>query len=98
MISLLFSLAPVFALWGRGRSRTGASFYPAMQIERASANNEVITVDGDLWVRALSARNGRCSLTGDPVRIGDRVYIQQNPGPRWRQRILASVVEERLGP
>ena len=51
-----------------------------MQIERAMANNELITVDGELWVRSLSARYGRCSLTGDPVRISDRVYIPQNAG------------------
>ena len=74
----------------------GANFL--MRIERATANNEVITVDGDLWVRALSAHCGRCSLSGDPVRIGDPVYIQRKPGRRWRQRILASVVEKRLGP
>ena len=67
-----------------------------MQIERASANNDVITVDGKLWVRTLSARYGRCALSGDPVRIGGRVYVQQNRRRRWRPRILASVVEERL--
>ena len=57
----------------------------------------VIKVDGELWVRALSARYGQCLLTGDPVRIGDRVYIRQNARFHWRQRILASEVEERLG-
>ena len=67
------------------------------EIERTSADNEVIKVDGELWVRALSARYGRCSLTGNPVRIGDRVYIPQNAGHHPRQRILARVVEERLG-
>ena len=46
-----------------------------MQIELASANDGLITVDGELWVRALSAHNGRCLLTGDPVRPGDRVYV-----------------------
>ena len=67
-----------------------------MKIERASAHTGVINVDGKLWVRALSARDGRCSLTGDPVRIGDRVYVPQKSGHPRFQRILASVVEERL--
>ena len=68
-----------------------------MEVERASANNELIKIDGELWVRVVSARYGRCLLTGDPVRIGDRVYIPQNAQHRWRQRVLASEVEERLG-
>ena len=69
-----------------------------MKIERAIGNDGLVKVDGELWVRARSARDGRCSLTGDPVRIGDQVYIPQNAAGRpARQRILASVVEERLG-
>jgi hypothetical protein len=57
----------------------------------------VIKIDGALWVRALSARYGRCLLTGDPVRTGDRVYVPQKTGRHRWQRILASAVEERLG-
>jgi hypothetical protein len=68
-----------------------------MKIERGSADNGLIKVDGELWVRVVSARYGRCLLTGDPVRIGDHVYIRQNGRYHWRQRILASEVEERLG-
>ena len=68
-----------------------------MQIELASANDGLITVDGELWVRALSAHYGRCLLTGDPVRPGDRVYVPQKAGRERRQRILASAVEQRLG-
>jgi hypothetical protein len=68
-----------------------------MKIERASANSEVIEVDGEPWVRVLSARDDRCLLTGDPVRIGDRVYIPQNAGHDRRHRILARAVEKRLG-
>ena len=69
-----------------------------MQIERESTNHGLITVDGELWVRALSAHYGRCLLTGDPVRPGDRVYVPQKTGRHRWQRILASAVEERLGP
>ena len=68
-----------------------------MEIEWASANDELIKVDGELWVRVVSARYGRCLLTGDPVRIGDRIYIPQNARHHGRLRILASAVEERLG-
>ena len=67
-----------------------------MEIERASANDELIKVDGELWVRVVSARYGRCLLTGDAVRIGDQVYIPQNAGHYPRQRILAGVIEKRF--
>ena len=68
-----------------------------MEIERASENDGLIKIDGGPWVRVLSARDGRCFLTGDPVRVGDRVYIPQNAKHHGRLRILASAVEERLG-
>jgi len=68
-----------------------------MKIKRATENDGLIKIDGGPWVRVLSAREGRCFLTGDPVRVGDRVYIPQNAGRHGRPRILASAVEERLG-
>ena len=68
-----------------------------MKIERATENDTLIKIDGGPWVRVLSARDGRCFLTGDPVRIGDRIYIPQNARYHGRLRILASAVEERLG-
>ena len=45
-----------------------------MKIERT--NDGLIKVDGELWVRCVSARYGRCLLTGIPLRIGDSVYAE----------------------
>ena len=60
-----------------------------MKIKRATENDGLIKIDGGPWVRVLSAREGRCFLTGDPVRVGDRVYIPQNAVHQGRPRILA---------